>query len=103
MVFDRAVSDRRDFLDGRLARLRCSRLRQQPWQNDGKSQQSASAHPPSPGLFEDFTPDQHAADFAGAGADLVKLRITLKPAGWIVIDITVAAQTLDRLKRHPGG
>ena len=59
--------------------------------------------PFSPRLFEDFAPDQHAADFAGAGADLVKLRIAQKPAGRIVIDITVAAQTLDRLKRHPGG
>src|SRR6516225_7670229 len=59
--------------------------------------------PFSPRLFEDFAPDQHAADFAGAGADLVKLRIAQKPAGRIVIDITVAPQTLDRFERHPGG
>src|ERR1700745_2755221 len=65
----------------------------------------AISEPPSasPRLFENFTPDQHAADFAGASADLVKLRIAQKPPSRIIIDVTVAAQALDGFERHPGG
>ena len=51
--------------------------------------------------FEEFAADQHAADFAGAGADLVQLRIAQQAAGGIVVDVAVAAQRLNRLERHP--
>src|SRR5262249_58087160 len=58
---------------------------------------------PSPRLFEDFTPDQHTADFARAGADLVKFCIAQQAAGRVLIGITIAAQTLDGFESHPGG
>src|SRR5688572_977452 len=53
-------------------------------------------------LVEDFAPDQHAPDLAGAGADLVQLGIAQQAPGRIVVDIAVTAQALDRLQRHPG-
>src|SRR5262245_54309003 len=53
-------------------------------------------------LVEDFAPDQHAADLAGAGADLVELGVAQQPPGRIVVDVAVATQALDRLQRHPG-
>src|ERR1700730_14416196 len=57
----------------------------------------------SPRLLENLPPDQHAADFAGPGADLVELGVTQQPAGGKIIDIAVAAKTLDGFERHPGG
>src|SRR5487761_2353325 len=54
-------------------------------------------------LLEQFAPDQHAANLAGAGPDLVKLGIAPEAAGRINIDIAVAAEGLDCLTGHPGG
>src|ERR1700716_3259891 len=50
-------------------------------------------------LGEQFASDQHAADLAGAGADLVELGVAQQPAGRIVIDIAVAAEQLDGVER----
>ena len=52
--------------------------------------------------FEQFAPDQHAPDLAGAGADLIELGIAQQPAGRIVVGIAVAAEQLDRVERHAG-
>src|ERR1700733_10144754 len=50
-------------------------------------------------LAEQFAADQHAADFAGAGADFVELGVAQQASGRIVVDIAVAAEQLDRIKR----
>src|ERR1700758_4669535 len=50
-------------------------------------------------LLEQFPPDQHAADLAGSGADLVELCVAQEPARGIVVDIAVAAEQLDRIER----
>src|SRR5579862_6713744 len=54
------------------------------------------------GLLENLPPDQHAADFARSSADLVELGVAQQAAGREVIDVAVAAKTLDRFQRHPG-
>jgi hypothetical protein len=51
---------------------------------------------------EQFAADQHAADFAGAGADLVELGVAPQAAGRVFVGVAVAAQRLDRLAGHPG-
>src|ERR1700727_2756892 len=56
----------------------------------------------SPRLLENLAADQHAADFAGAGADLVELCVAQQPPGRIVVDVAVAAEALDGFERHPG-
>src|SRR4051812_23587526 len=53
-------------------------------------------------LLEQLAADQPAADLRGAGADLVELGVAQQAAGRVVIDVAVAAQTLDRLEGHPG-
>src|SRR6201992_1290212 len=50
-------------------------------------------------FIEQLAPDQHAADFAGAGADLVELGVAQQAAGRIVVDIAIAAEQLDRVER----
>src|SRR5262245_44820089 len=50
-------------------------------------------------LLEQLAADQHAADFAGAGADLVELGVAEQPPGRIFVDIAVAAEELDRVER----
>src|ERR1700694_4690964 len=50
-------------------------------------------------FLEQLPADQHAPDFAGAGADLVKLGIAQQPPRGIVVDIAVAAEQLDGVKR----
>src|ERR1700722_7814880 len=57
---------------------------------------------PSPRLLKNLTADEHAADFAGAGADLVEFGVAQKSPGRIVVDVAVAAEALDGLERHPG-
>src|ERR1041385_4636606 len=57
---------------------------------------------PLPRLVEQFAADQHAADLAGTGADLIQLGIAQKPAGGKIVDVTIAAQGLDCFQRHPG-
>src|SRR5688572_8294271 len=47
--------------------------------------------------------DQHAADLAGAGADLVELGIAQQAARGEFIGVAVAAECLDRLERAGGG
>src|ERR1700692_819504 len=54
-------------------------------------------------LVENLPPDQHAADFAGAGADLVELGVAQQAPGRIVVDVAVAAQYLHRVERDLGG
>src|SRR5690606_25129948 len=72
-------------------RARCGGGRQsRPWRCSG-------------GLAEELAADQHAADLAGAGADLVELGVSPQAAGGVVVDVAVAAQDLDALARHPGG
>src|SRR5262245_16969680 len=50
-------------------------------------------------LVEQLAADQHAADFAGAGADLVELCVAQEAAGRIFVDVAVAAEQLDRIQR----
>src|SRR5712664_4059977 len=50
-------------------------------------------------FLEQLPADQHAPDFAGAGADLVQLGVAQQPAGRIVVDIAVAAEQLDGVER----
>ena len=42
---------------------------------------------------EQFAADQHAADFAGAGADFVQLGVAQQAPGRVVVDIAVAAES----------
>src|SRR4051812_10984025 len=83
------------------SRGRCSHVvavpgMDRPWQVSGLASIALC------GLFENLPADQHAADFAGAGADLVELGVAQEPPTGEIVDIAVAAQTLDRLQRHPG-
>src|SRR5438445_10077964 len=57
---------------------------------------TAMLHP----LRHDLAADQPAADFAGAGADLIELGVAQQPAGRIVVDIAVTAKQLQRVERH---
>ena len=50
-------------------------------------------------LAEQLAADQHAADLAGAGADLVELGVAQQPPGRVVVDVAVAAEDLDRVER----
>ena len=54
------------------------------------------------GLFEYLAADQHAADFARPGPDLVKLGVAQQPPGRVVVDIAIAAEALDGVERDPG-
>src|SRR5512140_1520761 len=56
----------------------------------------------SAGLVEDFPADQHAAEFAGAGAGVVELGVAQQAPGRIVVDVAVAAQALDGVERDRG-
>src|SRR5690625_2355683 len=47
--------------------------------------------------------NQHAADFVGAGTDVVQLGVAQKAAGGVFIDIAVAAQGLYRFQRDING
>src|SRR5437773_1866901 len=53
-------------------------------------------------LREQLAPNQHPADLARAGTDLVQLRVAPQPAERIVVDIAVAAEYLDAFAGHPG-
>src|SRR6266480_292074 len=57
----------------------------------------------SGGLDEDFAADQHAADLAGAGADLVELGVAQQAPRRVFVDVAVAAEDLHCVERHPGG
>src|SRR6202034_3189222 len=54
-------------------------------------------------LLENLAADQHAADFRGAGADLVELGVAQQAAGRVVVDVAVAAEDLYRVERHLRG
>src|SRR3954468_3141009 len=69
------------------------------WPSPGEAGQPQGG---SGGFLEQLTADQHAPDFAGAGADLVKLGVTQQPTGRVFVDVAVAAQKLDRVERHLG-
>src|SRR5207253_8450353 len=53
-------------------------------------------------LGKQLPPDQPAADLGSARADLVELRVAPQAPRRVVVDVAVAAETLDRLARHPG-
>src|SRR5262245_62295008 len=50
-------------------------------------------------LLEQLASDQHPADLAGAGADLVELGVAQQAARRVIVDIAVAAEELDRIER----
>src|SRR6185437_3898739 len=52
-------------------------------------------------LFEELAADQHAADLRRAGADLVELGVAPQTPGRELVDVAVAAETLNRLAGHP--
>src|SRR3954462_11233630 len=52
---------------------------------------------------EQLSPDEHAPDLAGAGADLVQLGVAPQPPDRVVVDVAVAPQDLDAFAGHPGG
>mmetsp|Transcript_26227 Transcript_26227/g.61964 ORF Transcript_26227/g.61964 Transcript_26227/m.61964 type:complete len:421 (+) Transcript_26227:5135-6397(+) len=54
-------------------------------------------------LGKQLPADQHAADLARAGTDLVQLRVTPEPAQRVLVDVAVAAKNLHTLAGHPGG
>jgi hypothetical protein len=49
-------------------------------------------------LLKQFPPDQHAADLGSAGTDFIKFGIAQQTSGRIVVDVTVAAEQLDRIE-----
>ncbi len=51
---------------------------------------------------KEFTPDQHAANFTGARANLVQLGIAPQATQRVFVDIAVAAKNLNPLASHPG-
>src|SRR6266516_5128855 len=57
---------------------------------------------PSGRLGKQLPPDQPAADLGRSRADLVELRVAPQAPGRVIVDVAVAAETLDRLARHPG-
>jgi hypothetical protein len=48
-------------------------------------------HRTSRALFEQLAPDQHAADFARAGADLIELRVAQQASERVVVGVAVSA------------
>src|SRR2546430_10551106 len=52
-------------------------------------------------LVEQLAADQHPSDLGGARADLVELGVAPQAPGRVVVDVTVAAERLNRLTRHP--
>src|SRR5256885_2468707 len=57
---------------------------------------------PSGRLGKQLPSDQPAADLGSSRADLVELRVAPQAPGRVIVDVAVAAETLDRLARHPG-
>src|SRR5690606_39266844 len=55
----------------------------------------------SGGFGEQLAPDQHAADLAGARADLVQLGVAPQAPGGILVDVAIAAEYLHALAGHP--
>src|SRR5882672_3438055 len=86
----------------RKRRTRCIRsCRYRPRRNRGAASCRISRRPrafpatcPLPRLVEELAADQHAADLAGAGADLIELGIAQQASGGKIIDVAVAAQGL---------
>jgi hypothetical protein len=52
--------------------------------------------------FIEFTANEHPPDLAGTSADLVQLGVAEKTPGWIFVDVSIAAKTLDCVQRHFG-
>src|SRR6218665_1086348 len=57
----------------------------------------------STGFGKQLAADQHAADLAGAGADLIELGIAPQAAQRVVVDVAIAAMDLQTFAGHPGG
>src|SRR5437667_11909301 len=58
---------------------------------------------PSGRLGKKLPSDQPAADLGRSRADLVELCVAPQAPGRVVVDVAVAAETLDRFACHPGG
>src|SRR5438067_13368370 len=52
-------------------------------------------------FVEKLAADQHPPYFGRAGADLVQLRAPPQSSGGLLVDVAVAAETLDRFAGHP--
>src|SRR5205823_8092604 len=52
-------------------------------------------------FVEELAADQHPTYLGCTCANFIQLGVAPQPAGWIFVDIAVAAQTLDRFARHP--
>src|ERR1700687_5363096 len=52
-------------------------------------------------LVEQLAADQHPSDLGRARADLVELGVAPQAAGRVVVNVTVAAERLNCLTRHP--
>src|SRR5690606_13608336 len=57
----------------------------------------------SAGLVEQLAADQHAADLAGAGTNLIELGIAPQSANRVFVDVAVAAQNLNAVAGHACG
>lgn len=55
------------------------------------------------GFVKQLATDQHAADFAGTGADFVQFRIAPQAAQRVFVGIAVAAENLNAFAGHPSG
>src|SRR5689334_19448175 len=60
---------------------------------------SATRERTLPRLLEQLAADQHAPDLARAGADLIELGIAQIASRGIIVDVAVAAEELDCVKR----
>src|SRR5690606_12707013 len=57
----------------------------------------------SGGFVEQFAPDQHAPDLAGARTDFIQFGVAPQTARGVIIDVAVTAQDLYAFAGHPGG
>src|SRR3989344_2364976 len=55
------------------------------------------------GFVEQFAADQHAANFAGAGANFIKFGVAQQAAGRVLVGIAVTTEQLDGVQGHFGG
>src|SRR5713226_9701405 len=68
----------------------------------GTCPQICTRRPPSGRFRKELPADQPAADLGSPRSDLVELRVAPQAPGRVIVDVAVAAETLDRLARHPG-
>src|SRR5690606_10580322 len=68
------------------------------WRGQGDVSPRGRLQPGSALAVEQLAANQHAADFIGAGTDLVELGITQQASRRELVDIAIAAEGLDRLE-----